>query len=188
MGTRRKFIIPLMCLCLGKTETIFYFDFLRVDIRGLYLPSILPALWYHLDLPVETSHIPPSEGEGSTVTPPLPGHRDGPQVPFWWIVCSAPLISVISSRMDMGSKWIIWDSGIRVELSGKRSWAGGLHQSSGVGGGARAQVKRTYQRMKPVKYKARWTDQERDKILMMMWEHPHPPKPVVNSVGLLKPL
>lgn len=163
------------------------FFFLRGDIRGLYLPSILPVPWYHhLDLPGETSHTPPS----------------GLRAPLWSLSSQGTGVGLRSHSgelyilppspqllvLEWESKWIIWDSGIQVELSRKRSWAGSLHQSSGVGGGARAQVRRTCPRMKPVTYKARWTDRERDEILMTMREHPHPPEPVVNPVGPLKPL
>lgn len=41
---RRKFLVPLTCHSLGKTETTFHLDSLTADIYGLGLPSILPAL------------------------------------------------------------------------------------------------------------------------------------------------
>lgn len=190
-----KFLVPFTCHSLGKKmRLLFCFDFLRVDTCGLCLPSTLPAS------PLVSSpgsscgdHLPPTlRGWGPHCDPsPLPGHWSGPQVPLWRLCMFHPLSPVISSRMGMESKCIIWDSGIWVDLLGKRSWAGRLYRSSGVGGGARTQVKRTYLRRKPVKYykvdKAKWIDQERmrDKILRTMFQHLYPAIPDVKLIGPL---
>lgn len=116
---RRKFLAPLTCHSLGKTETVFQFDILRMDICGLCLPSILPALLLVLSLRF-------SSGDHSS--PTLRPCGSGVKAPRWsptsqvtevglrhhsgQSVYSIPLTPVTSSRMGMGPKWITWDSGI----------------------------------------------------------------------------
>lgn len=168
---------------------LFCFDSLRVDTCGLCLPSTLPAPPLVSSPSFLTSHSQRVRAPLWSIPTPRPlGWASGTTLENLYIPSPNP---VISSRMGMESTWIIWDSGIWVELLGERSWAGRLHQSSGVGGGARTQVKRTYLRMKPVKYykvdKAKWIDQERmrDKILRTMFQHLYPAIPDVNSIGPL---
>lgn len=115
---------------------LFCFGSFRVDTCSLCLPSILPA--------------PPLGSSPSFLWRPLTSHSQRVRAPLWSVPTPRPLgwasgttlenlyipspNPVISSRMGMESKRIIWDSGIWVELLGKRSWAGRLYQSS-VGSG-----------------------------------------------------